>query len=84
MFQIEKVFLKSVLDWKSVMGASSLGESHTWIDAAYAVHSNMHCQMCGAMSFGYGLVHGQLSEQKLNTKNDEKAFAVARFVILTF
>ena len=41
---------------------------YTWIDAVYAVHNNMRGHTGGAISLGYGIMHGKASKQKLNVK----------------
>ena len=43
------------------------------MDAAFAVHPNMCSQTGGAMSFGWGLIHGRSSKQKLNTKSSTES-----------
>ena len=44
-----------------------------WINAAYAVHSDMRSHTGGTMSFGIGVIHTQSSRQKLNTKSSTEA-----------
>ena len=66
-------FLKGTIDDVRIVGASSLQDLYTWIDAAYGVHNNMRSQTGGAMSFGYGIVHGKSSKQKLNTKSSTES-----------
>ena len=39
-----------------------------WIDAAYDVHNNMRGHTGGAISIGYGIMHGKASKQKINVK----------------
>ena len=58
-------WILNTIDEKRVIGARSLKELFTWIDAAYAVHANMRGQTGGAISMGYGLLHGKSSKQKL-------------------
>lgn len=43
-----------------------------WVDAAFAAHPNMRNQTGGAMSMGWGILHGKSSKQKLNTKSSTK------------
>lgn len=66
-------FLKRAIDDVRIIGATSLTDVYTWIDAAYTVHNNMLSQTGGAMSMGHGILHGRSSKQKLNTKNSTKA-----------
>ena len=66
-------FLKRTIDDIRIIGATSLTDVCTWIDAAYAVHNNMGSQTGGAMSMGHGILHGKSSKQKLNTKSSTEA-----------
>ena len=66
-------FAKKTIDDVRIVGATSLTELFTWIDAAYAVHPNMRSQTGGAMSMGIGIIHGRSSKQKLNTKSSTEA-----------
>ena len=52
-----------------VVGATSLADILTWIDAAYAVHTDMKNHTDGIMSMGIRALHSKASTQKLNTKN---------------
>ena len=52
-------FLKSTIHDKRKIGATSLKDMYTWIDASYAVHPNMHGHTGGLMSYGRGIVHGR-------------------------
>ena len=45
----------------------------TFVDAAYAVHSNMRIHTGGAMSMGTGILHGKSSKQKINVKSSTEA-----------
>ena len=40
-----------------------------WIDAAYAVHGNIIGYTGGAISMGYGIIHGEILKQKINVKS---------------
>ena len=42
-------------------------------DALYAVHDNMRSHTGGAISMGYGIIHGKSSKQKLNVKSSTEA-----------
>ena len=55
------------------IGCDSLVHIFTWVDAAFAVHPNMRSQTGGTMSFGWGVLHGRSSKQKLNTKSSTEA-----------
>ena len=67
------IFVKNTLHEKRVIGARNLQELFTWIDSAYAVHMNMRGHTGGAISMGYGMLHGKSSKQKINTKSSTKA-----------
>ena len=70
-------FLKGTIDDVRVIGASSLTEIMTWIDAAHAVHENMRSHMGGLISFGVGLVHAKSASEKTNTKSTCESEVVA-------
>jgi hypothetical protein len=72
--------LKRVLQWlyhtvdkPRIIGASSLTELFTWVDAAFAIHPDMRSQTGGCMSFGWGTIHSRSSKQKLNTVSSTEA-----------
>ena len=44
-----------------------------WVDASYAVHSDMKSHTGGFMSLGKGTVYGTSTKQKLNTKSSTEA-----------
>ena len=58
------------------MGADSLSQFCTWVDAAYGVHPNLkiHTDVC--ISFGYRMLHCNSIKQKLNTKSPTEAEVV--------
>ena len=66
-------WLKRTIDDIRTIGATSLTELYTYIDAAFAVHDNMRSHTGGAISMGYGIVHGKSSMQKINTKSSTEA-----------
>ena len=66
-------FLNQTIDEPRIIGASSLTELFTWIDAAFGVHHDMRSQTGGCMSFGWGTVHSRSSKQKLNTISSTEA-----------
>ena len=51
--------MKNTIKDKIIMGAKMLTDLYTWIDAAYAVHNNMRGHAGGAISMGYGIMHGK-------------------------
>ena len=62
-------FLSETINDVRVIGASSMENLHTWIDASFAVHDDMKGHTGGTMSFGKGVLHAKSSKQKLNTKS---------------
>ena len=66
-------FLKGTIDDIRVIGADSMQDLYTWVDASYAVHEDMRSQTGGVMSFGHGILHHKSSVQNLNTKSSTEA-----------
>ena len=66
-------FIKCTIDDARIIGAHDLKSIFTWIDAAYAVNSDMRSQTGGAMSMGLGVLHAKCSKQKLNVKSSTEA-----------
>ena len=62
-------YLKNTIDDVRVIGATSLTQILTWIDASFAVHSDMKSHTGGCTSMGIGLVHQKSSTQKSNSKS---------------
>ena len=62
-------FLKTYKNDKRRIGAKSLKDLFTYIDASYAIHPNMRGHTGGLMSFGTGIIHGRSGKQKLNVKS---------------
>jgi len=54
------------------LGADSLEERRTWVDASYAVHPDMKIHTGGCLSFGIGVLLAMSTKQKLNTKVQRK------------
>ena len=77
-------FLNGTLNDKRIIGADGLYMLYTWVDAAYAVHQNMHSHTGGCMSFGLGTIHAKSSKQKLNTKNSSEAELVGVSEYMTY
>ena len=53
--------LKNTVDDVRVIGKTSLTQILTWIDASFAVHSDMKSHTGGCASMGIGLVHQKSS-----------------------
>ena len=66
-------YINSTLSLVRIIGASSLRDLHTFVDAAYAVHPDMKSHTGGGISMGYGMLHCKSSKQKLNTKSSTEA-----------
>ena len=66
-------YVKCTIDDVRVIGASSLTDIFTWIDAAYAVNPDMKSQTGGAISLGIGVLHARSNKQKLNVKSSTEA-----------
>ncbi len=60
-------YLRSTLDMPLVLGATSGGVLHWYVDAAFAVHPNMRGHSGGALTLGIGFPISSSSKQKLNT-----------------
>ena len=65
--------MKGTYTQPRIIGATSIKDLYTWVDAAYAVHPNMRGQTGGVMSMGIGILHGRSSKQKLNTKSSTES-----------
>ena len=65
--------MQNTIDDIRIIGCDDLDHVFMWVDAAFAVHPNMRSQTGGAMSMGWGIVHGKSSKQKLNTKSSTES-----------
>ena len=66
-------YLKNTIDDVRIIGASSLTQILTWVDASYAFHADMRSHTGGTTSFGLGLVHQKSNVQKANSKSSCEA-----------
>ena len=66
-------YLKCTINDVRIIGASSLTEIFTWIDAAYAVNPDMKSQTGGTMPLGVGVLHAKSGKQKLNVKSSTES-----------
>ena len=66
-------YIHGTLDYTYTLGADDLRRFRTWIDAAYATHSDMKSHTGGLLSFGTGGLLCKSSKQKLNTKSSTEA-----------
>ena len=53
--------------------AEDMSVIKTWVDASYAVHTDMKSHTGGAVSLGRGLITASSNKQKLNTKSSTEA-----------
>jgi hypothetical protein len=65
--------LNGALNDKRIIGADSLVQMKTWVDASHAVHADMKSHTGGATSFGTRAAMSKSSKQKLNTKSSTEA-----------
>ncbi len=74
-FKLDRLldFLRDTLDDRRVIGALSLEELLTWVDASFAVHPDSRSRTGGTVSFGIGVIHSKSMKQKLNTKSSTEA-----------
>jgi hypothetical protein len=70
--RVVKYLAGTVEDQRIIGGDGNLALT-SWVDAAYAVHTNMRGQTGGCMSFGLGMAHAKSSKQKLNTKSSTES-----------
>ena len=66
-------YIKCTIDDVRIIGASSLTNIYTWIDAAYAVNPDMKSQTGGCMSLGMGVMHAKSGKQVLNVKSSTES-----------
>ena len=69
-------YFNGTLDMPLILGADSLAESKSCVDAAYAVHDDMKSHTGGATSLGCGAIMCKSTKQKLNTKSSTEAEVV--------
>ena len=62
-------YLNSTIDLPLRIGADSLNQFTTWVDASFAVHSDMRSHTGGVISFGRGGLVCKSKKQNINTKS---------------
>ena len=62
-------FVKGTIDDRRILGTDDLLTMETYIDASHAIHNDMRGQTGGTITFGWGILHGGSSKQKLNSKS---------------
>ncbi len=60
-------YLRSTVELPLVLGATSGGVLHWYMDASFAVHPNMRGHSGGALTLGHGFPISSSGKQKLNT-----------------
>ena len=63
----------NIIEDKGIFGARNFSEVLTWIGASYVVHNTMGTHTLGAVSMGYGIIHGKSSKQNINFKISTEA-----------
>jgi len=66
-------YLRSTPDMPLVLGATSGGVLHWYVDASYAVHPNMRSHSGGALTLGHGFPISSSGKQKLNTHSSTES-----------
>jgi hypothetical protein len=69
-------YLNDSIHEPCILGADNLSSLMTWVDASYAVHSDMKSHTGGALSLGCGAIMCKSTKQKLNTKSSTEAETV--------
>jgi hypothetical protein len=66
-------YLKSTTDMPLVLGATSGGVLHWYMDASYAVRPNIRSHSGGALTLGHGFPISSSGKQKLNTRSSTES-----------
>jgi hypothetical protein len=66
-------YLDSTVDMPLVLAAEDSGKICWWVNASYAVHSNMKSHTSGTLSLGKGSIYSTSNKQKLVTCRSTKA-----------
>jgi hypothetical protein len=69
-------YLDSTVDLPLVLGANDSGKIRWWVDASYAVHTDMKSHTGGTLSLGKGSIYSTSSKQKLVTRSSTEAEVV--------
>jgi hypothetical protein len=62
-------YLRATIDLPLVLEANNMQVIKWWIDASFAVHSDMRSHTGGAMTLGKGTIYAMSTRQKFNTKS---------------
>jgi hypothetical protein len=66
-------YLYGTIDLTLRLGADSLNQFATWVDASFAVHPDMRSHTGGVISFGRGGIICKSKKQNINTKSSTEA-----------
>jgi hypothetical protein len=66
-------YLRSTINLPLVLGATSGGVLHWYVDASFAVHPNMRSHSGGALMLGLGFPISSSGKQKLNTRSSTES-----------
>ncbi|KAL7574572.1 hypothetical protein ACA910_015922 [Epithemia clementina (nom. ined.)] len=66
-------YIKGTQDLTLTLGAENFLSLKSWVDASYAVHSDLKSHIGGAMSLGRGAFCCKSAKQRLNTKSSTEA-----------
>lgn len=66
-------YLNSTIDLPLRIGADSLSQFTTWVDASFAIHPDMRSHTGGVLSFGRGGLICKSKRQNINTKSSTEA-----------
>jgi len=66
-------YLRNTIEMPLILGATSGGVLHWYVDAAFAVHPNMRGHSGGALTLGIGFPISSSSKQKLNTRSSTES-----------
>ena len=60
-------YIRGIMDMPRIIGATSLAELLSWVDASYAVHWDINSHTGGIMSMGYGALCTKSSQQNIQS-----------------
>jgi hypothetical protein len=69
-------YLDSTVDMALTLAADKNGQMRWWVDASFAVHSDMKSHTGGTMSLGKGSLYSTSTKQKLVTRSSTEAEVV--------
>jgi hypothetical protein len=69
-------YLDSTVDMALVLAADDTGKIKWWVDASYAVHTDMKSHTGGTLSMGKGSIYSTSNKQKLVTRSSTEAEVV--------